>query len=250
MTRLARRALALVSIVGGLVGVASPALADPADPGPTTTPSSPITSSSSPASPPPTVPTPSTVPVPDQVPVLTGRAGDLPSPPDAGAAPGAATVTDLGGSVVRTGLSSDPSASPGGPTSSPTTGPDAAAPGAPRSGHDSGGAPASQPPSGAGSPSTGARPSTAGNPPAGAAAGASPFPPAATTYVVAPGDNLWTVSAAHLAAMTDQPAGAVPDGAVTAYWERVCAMNQARLLSGNVNVIFPGEQIELPPLGA
>ena len=248
MTRLARRALALVSIVGGLVGVASPALADPPDPGPTTTPSSPITSSSAPASPP-TVPTPSTVPVPDQVPVLTGRAGDLPSPPDAGTAPGAATVTDLGGAVVRTGSSSDPSASPVSPTPSPTTGPGAPDPGPSRSGHDAGGSPASQPPSGPGSPATGTRPPAAGNPAASAAAGASPFPPSATTYVVAPGDNLWTVSAAHLAAMTNQPPGAVPDGAVTAYWQRVCATNQARLRSGDVNVIFPGEQIELPPLG-
>jgi nucleoid-associated protein YgaU len=74
-------------------------------------------------------------------------------------------------------------------------------------------------------------------------------PPSTTTYVVTPGDNLWTVSAAHLAAMTNQPAGSVPDAAVASYWQRVCDVNRSQLQSGNVNLIFPGEQIDLPPAG-
>ena len=67
--------------------------------------------------------------------------------------------------------------------------------------------------------------------------------------VVAPGDNLWTVSAAHLAAMTSQPVGSLPDASVASYWQQVCAVNRSQLRSGNVNMIFPGEQIKLPPVG-
>jgi hypothetical protein len=247
MTRLTRRALALVSIVGGLLGVASPALADPPDPAPTT-PSTSASTSAPPASPPPTIPTAPSIPVPDQVPVLTGRAGDLLRPPDAGTAPAALGTPTFGDSTVRTGLAGDPATTTDGPpTSVPVASP--TNPVAPASGQGPDGSHHRQPPSGAGTPAAGPSPAAAPGASPQVAAGASPVPPATATYVVAPGDSLWTVSAAHLAAMTNQPAGSVPDGAVASYWHRVCAANQPRILSGNVNLIFPGEQIDLPPVG-
>jgi nucleoid-associated protein YgaU len=70
--------------------------------------------------------------------------------------------------------------------------------------------------------------------------------PAATTppppptpvehHVVAPGESLWTIAAAH--------AGAADVGG---YWARVVELNRAALRSGNPNLIHPGEIVELPP---
>jgi hypothetical protein len=35
---------------------------------------------------------------------------------------------------------------------------------------------------------------------------------------------------------------------VTGYWQQVCAVNRGRLRSGDLNLIYPGEQVELPPV--
>jgi hypothetical protein len=66
---------------------------------------------------------------------------------------------------------------------------------------------------------------------------------AAARHTVAPGDNLWTIAAAHLRAHGS------PDD-VAPYWRQVIAANQATLRSGDPNLIFPGEIVTLPPVGA
>jgi nucleoid-associated protein YgaU len=71
-----------------------------------------------------------------------------------------------------------------------------------------------------------------------------PFtPPSApaieTTHVVSPGEHLWSIAAAHL--------GAVTAVDIAPYWRRVVEHNQPRLRSGDPNLVYPGEVIELPP---
>lgn len=63
-------------------------------------------------------------------------------------------------------------------------------------------------------------------------------------HVVAPGENLWVIARAELAAR----AGGTPAGeqAVARYWARVVATNRPHLRSSNPSLIFPGEVVELP----
>ncbi len=88
-------------------------------------------------------------------------------------------------------------------------------------------------------PSTGAEPVAASEP------APDPPRPQATEerHTVVPGDNLWTIAAAHLHAH-----GSSSD--VATYWRQVIAANRATLRSGDPNLIFPGEIVTLPPLGA
>ena len=68
-----------------------------------------------------------------------------------------------------------------------------------------------------------------------------------TTHVVVAGDNLWTIAAAHL----DTAAGPAGDpGHIAAYWQKVIEANSGTLRSGDPNLIYPGEIIALPPVGA
>ena len=69
----------------------------------------------------------------------------------------------------------------------------------------------------------------------------------AIVYTVRPGDNLWSTTAAHIAGEGDgepSPAEIVP------IWRQVIALNQERLRSSDPDLIFPGEEITLPPLPA
>ena len=60
---------------------------------------------------------------------------------------------------------------------------------------------------------------------------------------VQPGDNLWAIARAELANHN----GREPDDRDTMpYWLRVVAVNRATLRSGDPNLIFPGEIVELP----
>lgn len=59
------------------------------------------------------------------------------------------------------------------------------------------------------------------------------------TVVVERGDHLWKISANHL----EQHA---PGEIVAPYWRRVVDANTPRLRSGDPNLIYPGEVIELP----
>ncbi len=68
-----------------------------------------------------------------------------------------------------------------------------------------------------------------------------------TARVVAAGDNLWTIAADHLGRAMDHH----PDETETArYWRLVIETNRPTLRSGDPNLIYPGEVIQLPALGA
>jgi hypothetical protein len=64
---------------------------------------------------------------------------------------------------------------------------------------------------------------------------------------VNPGDSLWSIAAGQVAGATERAPAQVADADVTGYWQRLCDANQGRLRSGDLNLIFPGEQVALPP---
>lgn len=66
---------------------------------------------------------------------------------------------------------------------------------------------------------------------------------AASTHEVVAGDNLWAIAEAHLTAeLGERP----PTSEVAAHWRRLIAQNRDRLLSGEPDLIHPGERIRLP----
>lgn len=65
----------------------------------------------------------------------------------------------------------------------------------------------------------------------------------ADSVVVEPGDHLWKLSQDHLDAKLGRVAG--PEE-VTPYWLAVIQANRDRLRSGDPDLIFPGEVIEMP----
>jgi hypothetical protein len=66
--------------------------------------------------------------------------------------------------------------------------------------------------------------------------------------VVAAGDNLWELSARHLARASARARTDLSEAEIAAYWVRVCDANRDRLASGDLNLVFPGERVVLPPL--
>lgn len=70
-----------------------------------------------------------------------------------------------------------------------------------------------------------------------------PTPAAAETgsVVVTRGDHLWKISARHLGedASNDE---------IAPYWREVIDVNTPRLKSGNPDLIYPGEVVELPAI--
>jgi hypothetical protein len=68
------------------------------------------------------------------------------------------------------------------------------------------------------------------------------------TVVVEPGDNLWEVAARHLAVVSGRTRSGVSDAEIAPYWVLVCDANTSSLRSGDVNLIFPGETVTLPPV--
>src|SRR6266545_676067 len=96
-------------------------------------------------------------------------------------------------------------------------------------------------------PST--RPPTSTAPPGGNQPSPSPQPPEGPTrsHRVVQGDNLWTISRDHLAAVTNRRSSDLSDHEIATYWLRVIAVNRSSLRSGNPDVIFPDELIMLPP---
>ena len=78
---------------------------------------------------------------------------------------------------------------------------------------------------------------------------ATPLPPAiGAGYVVAEGDSLWTIAATQLARLTGRAPADVPDVEVAPYWVAVVAANRDRLRSGDPNLIYPFEELDLPPV--
>ena len=89
-------------------------------------------------------------------------------------------------------------------------------------------------------------------PPPATAPSPEPAPSASTvgaSYVVGPGDSLWSIAATHLARRTGRAPADVADVEVAPYWVAVVAANRDRLQSGDPNLIYPGEALELPPVG-
>jgi hypothetical protein len=74
-------------------------------------------------------------------------------------------------------------------------------------------------------------------------------PVATSEALVVAGDSLWELAATHLATSTGRARSDVGDAEVAPYWIRVCDANRARLVSGDPNLIVPGETVVLPPLG-
>lgn len=58
------------------------------------------------------------------------------------------------------------------------------------------------------------------------------------SVVVAKGDHLWKISARHLGTDTDDE--------IAPYWREVVEVNAPQLRSGDPDLIFPGEVVELP----
>ena len=70
------------------------------------------------------------------------------------------------------------------------------------------------------------------------------FSPAEVT--VRSGDNLWIICRRHLTGtLGHRPA----NEEVAPYWRQVIANNQPHLISGNPDLIYAGEVIEMPPTG-
>ena len=66
-------------------------------------------------------------------------------------------------------------------------------------------------------------------------------------YVVQSGDNLWRIAEGHVATLTGQPATDLAIAEVSSYWVRLVDHNSGRLRSGDPDLIYPGEQLTLPP---
>lgn len=67
----------------------------------------------------------------------------------------------------------------------------------------------------------------------------------AALYTVQPGDNMWSITAACLTAREGPPSAE----RTAEVWRRVIELNRDRIISGNPDLIFPGEQLLLPPPG-
>ncbi len=67
-------------------------------------------------------------------------------------------------------------------------------------------------------------------------------------HEVKQGDNLWTISRNRLAQVTERHASELSDHEIASYWLRVVAANRSSLRSGDPDLIFPGEKVQLPPV--
>lgn len=72
---------------------------------------------------------------------------------------------------------------------------------------------------------------------------AASAPPA---HSVTAGDSLWEIAAAQVASATGRERAALSPAEIAGYWVRVCEANRGRLVSGDLNLIYAGEVVELP----
>jgi hypothetical protein len=237
MNRLARRMLTVASIVGGgLLGAAPVATAAPPDPAPSPAPA-PATTSDAPSPP---APAPA---------IRTGRAAAPDGRGGASGPPVTIPATPADGLVgsVRTGRAADlvpptPVAGPS-PTTVPTPSPSTPDP-----------APSSAPPRAVTRPASPVPATDHGSPtaakPPAASVATGPPPPDPARHTAVAGDDLWSIAAARLAQVTGRPVASLSDADVAAYWAQVCDANRGRVRSGDLNLIFPGEEIALPPISS
>jgi hypothetical protein len=59
---------------------------------------------------------------------------------------------------------------------------------------------------------------------------------------------LWEIAASHLAQTSGRDRAALGPADIVGYWVRVCAANRDRLRSGDLDLIYPGEVVDLPPV--
>jgi hypothetical protein len=91
-------------------------------------------------------------------------------------------------------------------------------------------------------------PAGGGEPGQGGGSSKPPEADKASTHKVAGGENLWTIARDHLGASAEGGSGGPTTEEVTAYWDRLKAVNQNRLESGDPDIIEAGEKIVLPPV--
>ena len=68
------------------------------------------------------------------------------------------------------------------------------------------------------------------------------------TYTVRPGDNFWTIARDHLRAVRSGGSGEPTTHEVARYWAKVVEVNRKGLESGDPDLIFPDEDVTLPPI--
>lgn len=66
-------------------------------------------------------------------------------------------------------------------------------------------------------------------------------------HVVEPGDDLWSIAEAHLAATRMVPPELLTADEVATYWRQVVNANRSTLASGDPDLLYAGEVVNLPP---
>lgn len=66
---------------------------------------------------------------------------------------------------------------------------------------------------------------------------------ASASVIVVLGDHLWKIAKTHL---TELEGKSPANSEVTPYWRDVISTNRAGLRSGNPDLIYPGELVQLP----
>jgi hypothetical protein len=110
--------------------------------------------------------------------------------------------------TTSTAASTPPSTGPAAPSTAPSTGPTGPSPGP-----------------------TVAPPDAAGSPP---------------TVVVREGDSLWSIAAQVVASEEGRPGEEVPAADVAGRWVAIKDANVTRLRSGDLSLIYPGEEVVVP----
>lgn len=78
--------------------------------------------------------------------------------------------------------------------------------------------------------------------PAGGTTAVTPGP----TRVVQPGDSLWTIAADHLASSRGVAVDGLREADIAQHWRWLVELNASALASGDPDVIYPGESVQLP----
>lgn len=66
-------------------------------------------------------------------------------------------------------------------------------------------------------------------------------------HEVAPGEHLWAIAADALAAQRGVAPSELADEAIAEHWRAMIEANAGRFRSGDPDIVFPGEQLRLPP---